>query len=85
MNCSCKIPRGRTNGSRVPKLCAIHKRIALEMIDKCIWWVQYSLDRPDYNAGAKGCASDLLICMKAGRSRVEKGESFNSYSTTMKS
>lgn len=79
MNCSCKIPRGCTNGYLAPKLCKIHKRIALEMIDKCIWWAKDASTNTMYNAAYQQCGKDMLVRFNAGRARVERGEPFDIY------
>lgn len=55
-------------------------KIALEMIDKCIWHVKNRRDAPNYNDAYKRCAKDILIALEAGRSRVERGEPFDSTS-----
>jgi uncharacterized protein YjlB len=79
MNCSCKIQKGRTDGSVAPKLCKVHKRIVLEMIDKCIWWANDVSTKQfyshDYHSGGK----DVLDRLLAGRARVEHGEPFDGY------
>jgi hypothetical protein len=83
MNCTCEIPQGRTDGPSAPKLCPTHKRIVLEVIDKCRWWPQSYIDRPDMPEGVKAMMGELLVHFDAGRSRVEEGGPFDSYSQVM--
>jgi len=79
MNCSCKIPKGPTNGFLAPRLCPIHKRIALEMIDKCIWWAKDASANTLYKAAYQQCGKDMLVRFEAGRARVERGAPFDCY------
>ena len=56
------------------------KKVALEMIDNCIWHVKNRRDAPNYNDAYKRCAKDILIALEAGRDRVARGEPFDSTS-----
>ena len=81
MNCECVILEGRTDGPKAPKLCSVHLQIVLEMIDKCRWWPQRYIDRPDMPEDVKAMMGELLIHFDAGRERVREGGPFDSYST----